>query len=159
MIKYIAIVSIVMLSSCYFPSVEEVRKPEVIFDTWQEAAIWIDENITYTPDLDTHGQREYWQAPQETLDRGTGDCEDFAILLGYYADALGDDVKIVIVYDHEKVITHCVVEINGVLIAAQSGSRFILEDTWKVILTMDFKDAIAWCYYGYGSRSVSISPI
>ena len=35
--------------------------------------------MRYVSDSDAHGEREFWQAPQETIARGTGDCEDFAI--------------------------------------------------------------------------------
>lgn len=42
---------------------------------------WVATHITYESDPSVHGQKEYWQLPSETLSLGTGDCEDFAILL------------------------------------------------------------------------------
>jgi len=41
---------------------------------------WVSSNIGYAYDTSVHG-REYWQLPRETLQRRTGDCEDFSLLL------------------------------------------------------------------------------
>ncbi len=35
--------------------------------------------IRYAADLKSWGKPEYWATPEEVLDRGQGDCEDFAI--------------------------------------------------------------------------------
>lgn len=40
---------------------------------------FVNERIRYEADLTLYGQVEYWAAPQETLGRGAGDCEDIAI--------------------------------------------------------------------------------
>lgn len=42
---------------------------------------WVANNIKYKYDREAHGRDDYWQLPRETLSLGTGDCEDFAILL------------------------------------------------------------------------------
>jgi transglutaminase-like putative cysteine protease len=42
---------------------------------------WVATNIRYKSDQDNFGARDYWQFPMETLERGSGDCEDIAILL------------------------------------------------------------------------------
>lgn len=54
--------------------------------TFEQAKIvdeWFNDNITYKKDtagrIDTKGNRDYYQTLQETLERGTGDCEDYAI--------------------------------------------------------------------------------
>ncbi|MFN7114605.1 MAG: transglutaminase-like cysteine peptidase [Alphaproteobacteria bacterium] len=40
----------------------------------------VDQQIQYALDPANYGKNEYWASPMETLQRGRGDCEDFAIL-------------------------------------------------------------------------------
>lgn len=42
---------------------------------------WVSLHVSYKSDQNVHGVRDYWQLPSETLQLGSGDCEDFAILL------------------------------------------------------------------------------
>jgi len=42
---------------------------------------WVAANIEYKTDEEQWGVGEYWQTSEETLSLGSGDCEDFAILL------------------------------------------------------------------------------
>lgn len=41
---------------------------------------WVSENIKYEKDWENWGVPEYWQTPEQTLTKGTGDCEDYCIL-------------------------------------------------------------------------------
>ena len=41
--------------------------------------LFFNNRIQYVPDLDLWGVPEYWATPDELIDRGAGDCEDFAI--------------------------------------------------------------------------------
>ena len=52
-----------------------------VIPDWIEIRDWVSKNIEYTYDEDVHGVVEYWQFANETLTLGTGDCEDFSILL------------------------------------------------------------------------------
>ena len=47
---------------------------------------WIHEIIEYTPDI---RYNDYLQSCEETLQRGAGDCEDFANLTAYWLDMKG----------------------------------------------------------------------
>jgi hypothetical protein len=48
---------------------------------WVALRDWVGSNIQYKYDSAVHGKDEYWQLPKETINLGTGDCEDFSILL------------------------------------------------------------------------------
>jgi predicted transglutaminase-like cysteine proteinase len=41
---------------------------------------FVNNNIRYASDLSLYGVEDYWATPKETLLKGQGDCEDFAIL-------------------------------------------------------------------------------
>ncbi|HOC77726.1 MAG TPA: transglutaminase-like domain-containing protein [Methanofastidiosum sp.] len=59
---------------------------------------FVRDKIKYVEDYTTHDFRfEYWQLPEETINLGTGDCEDQAILLCTLFRSKGyssDDVKV-----------------------------------------------------------------
>ncbi len=40
---------------------------------------FINRSVSYASDREIWGEDEYWATPQQTLSRGRGDCEDFAI--------------------------------------------------------------------------------
>jgi predicted transglutaminase-like cysteine proteinase len=72
------------------PDAKEVKEKteEILASTWRKpysdfGAIreWVSTQITYEYDSDVYGVSDYWQLPVETLEKGTGDCEDVAILL------------------------------------------------------------------------------
>ena len=45
--------------------------------------------IVYREDIDTWGEVDYWASPLETLAKGAGDCEDYAIAKYFTLAALG----------------------------------------------------------------------
>jgi hypothetical protein len=58
---------------------------------------WVATSIDYVSDEEQWDTDEYWQTPEETLNLGTGDCEDFAILLCSLLRAYGIDGELVYV--------------------------------------------------------------
>lgn len=44
---------------------------------------FVNRRVTWADDQDIWGQADYWATPIQTLARGKGDCEDFAILKYY----------------------------------------------------------------------------
>jgi predicted transglutaminase-like cysteine proteinase len=55
-------------------------KPPLTLD-WMALRDWVGNNIQYRSDSEIHGERDYWQFPNETIQLRTGDCEDFSLLL------------------------------------------------------------------------------
>jgi len=50
---------------------------------------FFNKNIRFGTDPEVWGQEDYWATPMETLGRGSGDCEDFAIAKYFSLLALG----------------------------------------------------------------------
>ena len=53
----------------------------VLTPDWMKFRDWVGNNIEYRYDYEIHGEREFWQFSNETIQLETGDCEDFSILL------------------------------------------------------------------------------
>ena len=50
---------------------------------------FFNKTITYQNDLALWGKKDYWASPAETIGRGKGDCEDFAIAKYFSLTSLG----------------------------------------------------------------------
>lgn len=44
---------------------------------------YYNKKIEYVSDFDQHGKKDHWMAPDELIESGKGDCEDFAIAKFY----------------------------------------------------------------------------
>lgn len=51
-------------------------------------AFW-NQHVAYRDDIDNWGQVDYWASPLESLEKGAGDCEDYAIAKYFTLVALG----------------------------------------------------------------------
>jgi transglutaminase-like putative cysteine protease len=74
-----------------------VRGEDTLENRIKEAFNFVSLRIRYLPDKKVHGYPEYWQFPRETLDFGTGDCEDTSFLLASLLLALrlsSEDVRV-----------------------------------------------------------------
>ncbi len=69
------------------------------YNIYQVCALfdYVSESIKYVPDPD---DTEIWQTPNETLRLGTGDCEDYAILMASLIGASGGNSRIYLTDDH-----------------------------------------------------------
>ena len=97
---------------------------ELSKDGFDDIRDWVADNIEYMPDEEQWGVDDYWQTSEETLSLGTGDCEDFAILLCTLLRAYGIDA--------ERVYVAIGVDDKG------QGHAFLIEDwylggEWRVI--------------------------
>ncbi|WP_374523713.1 transglutaminase-like cysteine peptidase [Sphingopyxis sp.] len=64
--------------------------------------LWVNRHIAYAGDDRTYSRDDFWATAAETIARGTGDCEDFAILkmqLLRAAGIGGDRVKLMLLRD------------------------------------------------------------
>jgi hypothetical protein len=62
---------------------DEILKDSIAVLTpdWMKFRDWVGNKIEYRSDSEIHGETEYWQFANETIQLETGDCEDFSILL------------------------------------------------------------------------------
>lgn len=85
---------------------------------------WVNRRIAYVNDDRNYGSRDHWATADQTLARGKGDCEDFAILKMHMLRAAGVDtskMKLVLLRD----------------LAANADHAFLLVDTREGKLVLD----------------------
>jgi len=133
--NFIFLIIIVLFSSCVMSPDEHYSNmfSDIPLETtlvysfyhWYDIADWIADNINYKKDI-----TDYAQTPQETLDLGTGDCEDAALLFCALAfNSLGLKCNIVLVNTEERqvvkggLIDHAMVQLpDNTLLSPQSHS-------------------------------------
>ena len=153
-------VSVVLLTSCEMPiglnQVEhytglpyDIREPTIELDSLADIAAFID-TLTYKSDKANYGTEEHWAAPQELIDRGCGDCEDFAILVMYFADKIGYSTELVGISTANGF--HALVRLNGKLYEPQNMSRKY--GTYDEVCHYSLDDCLSICYNAYDSRNV-----
>ena len=109
-----------------------------------EALEWCSKNITYKSDTE---RNDFWQTPQQTYDKRTGDCDDYCLLfmqlvyeLGYEPELIGIKIKL-----KGETIGHMVVKIDDIIYDVQPGQKL-----------KDYTDSKIWEYikkresYKYG---------
>jgi hypothetical protein len=104
-----------------------------------EALVWCSKNITYKSDAE---RNDYWQTPQQTYDKRTGDCDDFCLMfvqlaheLGYEPELIGIKIK-----TRGEITGHMVVKIDDIIYDVQPARKLNkLEDnkTWEYIKTRE----------------------
>ena len=86
---------------------------------------WVNRRITYGEDRDIYGRADYWAPAGETLRRGVGDCEDFAIAKMELLSALGvgrDKMRLVIARDLVRNADH------AILVVTLAEGAFMLDN-------------------------------
>lgn len=76
---------------------------------------WVNHRITFMSDIRSTGQVDRWSGAAETLSRGVGDCEDYAITKLQLLKALGfseDDLYLSIVKDLVRRADHAVLVVR-----------------------------------------------
>lgn len=70
--------------------------------TLERVNLWVNRRIAYADDERNYRQRDFWATADETVARGSGDCEDYAILKMHMLRAAGidgDRMKLVLLRD------------------------------------------------------------
>ena len=122
------------------------------FANLKEVFEYLNLNIKYASDEKVHRVSDYWQAPHETLDRKTGDCEDLCVFVAYFAVQLGHKVEIVCgVEDPKKNSGHTILKIDDQYFeyTGRKIDNYLYNCAY---LTLD--EALSVCYNKFGSRSV-----
>lgn len=91
----------------------------------------INTRIQYRRDIDTHGRMDQWSSPSQTLARGTGDCEDYALLkMAVLADrgVPLEDMTVVILFDTKRKFYHAVLSVDV------NGNHYILDNMRNQVL-------------------------
>jgi predicted transglutaminase-like cysteine proteinase len=89
--------------------------------------------IAYASDLSQHGVSDLWSSPLSTLERGRGDCEDYAIAKMFVLRAAGtaaEDLRFLIAHNHSDGDAHAV-------LAVRSENRWVILDNRKMLLLDD----------------------
>ena len=90
-------------------------------------------SIRATSDLAQHGQIDVWSTPLATLERGSGDCEDYAIAKFVALRRAGlapDDLRIVIMHDTIRGEDHAVA-------AVRLDGRWLMLDNRRMAMVAD----------------------
>lgn len=130
---------------------DHIREPELEFSSFSECGNWIADNIYYQLN-----DPYIWQAPQVTIEKRTGMCVDFSILLLWYAVKCFEadpDNSYLFGVEHPDGGKHMMCVINGVLYEPQDFSTMTIQ-YYTPLETYSLEEALEICYYDYGSRHV-----
>lgn len=99
---------------------------------------WVNQNIAYQADDRNYGLRDYWAGAAETLERMSGDCEDYAILKMHMLRAAGiraDRIKLMLLRDLAGNKDH------AFLVVSSPSGDIVLDNTTDRIYAA--RDAVA----------------
>ncbi|MBD3306565.1 hypothetical protein GF348_09315 [candidate division KSB3 bacterium] len=114
---------------------------EPVGDSLKEIRSWMCVNIQYESE-----EEDNWRMPEETYQRGGGDCEDLAILLMYFLWENGEGSELVLVESDEvkKGTHHALVRYNGELLEGY-GFEAERDRYGDVQETYTFQEALREC--------------
>jgi predicted transglutaminase-like cysteine proteinase len=121
-------------------------------DTFQrlEAVNWyVNKRVQFTDDIRQHGRKDVWSAANETLNRGRGDCEDFAIAklqMLRRAGIADKDLYLVVVKDLVRRADH------AILVVRAAGHMYVLDNGTDELLdtesVSDYRPVITFAAVG-----------
>lgn len=141
------IIVLAVFSSCYInPEVDLSQSIPVTVNSLPEAMAWVANNIQYVDDGEAYGY-ENFQTPEETYRLRRGDCEDYALLLMYFAEEqLGMKTYLQLVGDEgAELPRHAIADIQGYWIEAIYGYG-ISKEAYKAFRKVDYETALKEIY-------------
>lgn len=116
--------------------VDDLKDKGHTLEVMQQVQIRVGELITYAHDIDNFGRHEYFASPAEALEKGMGDCDEYATLAYEVFRALGFKAAAGFGYVEKPLGGgHAVtlVELDGVLHVVDAQVRtFAPYADWKV---------------------------
>jgi predicted transglutaminase-like cysteine proteinase len=110
---------------------------------------WVNRHISFVSDIRSSGQADRWSGAAETLGRGQGDCEDYAITKLQLLKALGfsaDDLYLSVVRDLVRRADH------AVLVVRVEGRFFVLDNNVDRVLdtqeVADYRPVVTYAASG-----------
>lgn len=123
---------------------------------------WVNRKIEFGEDRDVYGRADYWASASETLRRGIGDCEDFAIAKMELLSALGigrDKMRLVVARDLVRNADHAVLVVtlaDGAVMLDNMTDRLLdarLPNDYRPI--MSFSQNAKWVH-GYAVQPAPV---
>jgi predicted transglutaminase-like cysteine proteinase len=108
-----------------FAKIVEAARPSRFLDKLERVNRGVNGLIAYRRDRAVYGRLDHWAKPGEILNRGAGDCEDFAILkMAALVDAgiPAQSMSLVVLQDSQKGVFHAVLSV------ATGSGTFILDN-------------------------------
>lgn len=90
--------------------------------------------IQHVNDFENYGVSDYWASLSETVIKGRGDCEDFAIAKMWVLNMLGiplDQMQLVVLRDREHGLNHAVLAVH------KNGKAHILDNLMSTVKTSE----------------------
>lgn len=117
--------------------------------------LWVNERIAFADDAKAYGRADIWAGAAQSLSRGRGDCEDYAITKMQILGALGvdpSDMFLVIARDLVRQADHAVlvVRTNDRLVVLDNGTDRVLDarDVRDYRPIMSYSGSRSWLH-GY----------
>lgn len=108
----------------------------------------------------------YWQTPLQTIQRGTGDCEDFAVFYLSFLSALGCPHELILCVGYEPGTEagggYCHIWTEVFLCQPKYATLVLVDPIESVVLTLDPSPGVPapvyWNGYDYSQRIVVQEP-
>lgn len=128
---------------------------------------WVNARIAFAEDAVTHGMADHWSPPGESIARGRGDCEDYAIAKMALLESLGvpsRDMYLVIVREVPRQADHAVLAVrdeDALLVLDNKTDRILrseLISDYRPVMSYSAQYAWAHGYRSMGAATASRAP-